>query len=938
MSANLVTGSAGEVTGRLLEHLRQRGAADPWAPLRVVVPDARAAEILTLRVAEAGGAFQLAPLTLRALAETLQPAGAARPLSAGARLALMQAACRRELGEAGAGLALAATLVRARDRLVDTGVALPDVEDLLPAPVARVLRAFDRLGEGRPHPQAALAAAVAALGGSGAELGHLDLWGFLDLSPVAAALVTALRARSDLHAFVALPVPGMAVPAGRRRLWRALGTAAADPRCDGAPRTVTVHGLPNAGAEADAAARLAAAWADEGVAPHRIAIVGTTVHLARAGARLAALGLAVRGVATPLAATPAGAAIAALLAVWAHDRVDLLRALVSGPGDPDLAEAAIALADRLGTLPGATARTRLAAFAAAPGGGKGQDDPAGDMAALVRLELERLDGAGSWAELAQALGEAADDLLGVAPDDDDLRGAVADAIARLAEIDALAAVGPPSAELAEACARLELGAPAPPPQVAVAPVDLLGFAHAALAGVDGVVLAGLAAEDVGAAGDATSPFGDETVTRLAARGIELDGAAEDALMRAYAAGIAQAATARTAIVYTAQGRTGARPVAPWLEEAPRGEAPSAPLDALDLRRRLIHGRRIDAAGLAALATDGGALSAPALARLAALATTPTAYDGVLAPPLPAEPRDGWSPSLLEAYGRCPRTDFLGRVLGVGESADDDPLDDAEPDPQAVGEIAHRALEILRRRARGERREPLSHDDVPWVREVLAQALAEAFSARAPTPLGPVHERILLAELTRAALVDAADGDLATLDSEWRFGPEAGAPLRLELPDGRPMLVRGRVDRVAEGSGPGAGVWVVDYKTGAHLPDPEPAPDALQLPLYMLAVSRTWNRPLATVSGRYQSVTSRGRFERRDLDGARLAAQVDRVLDVVGAIRAGMEAGRFSPRPDRGRHCARCRLRPVCPEDIVARAARKGTDVAVGDGRGGASGG
>lgn len=920
MPVRVVSGPAGGVADSLVRHLREAALADPWERHTVLVPNQRAAEILALRVGEAGGAFGLDILTPAALAGRLVAPDAAKAPSAAERLLVMAAVVDR-LRWPRASPSLAATLVALRDELATGGASPAEARrtGAVGERAFRALEAFDAALDGRPQPADVLRLAALRVRRSQARPpAHLDLWALSGLTGAEATLVAACVMVGDVRAYLAAPAAGVPESPAALRLRRALGVGPLG--AVGQPPPTELVATANAAAEADAAARLLVSLTAE-AALHRIACVGPRAGLARVAERLAALGAPVRRAPSPLREGAAGATLGLLLEVWAEDRVEALAALLAGPGDSVDAPLASALADRLLRTPGAGASQRLAVVAGDDGAGAAQD-----MAILLRSTLAALAGARTWAAWAGAAREGLEALCGDALDAREASAALA-VLARLGALD-----GPrrpaPTPGLAAACLAAELSAPLPPAPLERAPVELLAFEEAGALAADAVVLFGVAAEDVGHAAADASLLAEQGRGILALGGWPVDGPDDTASHRQFAAALARAGAARVAAVYVAQGQTGERPAAAFLAPARAVLAPDVPLDVVESRRRLARGRAVDVEVWRALGAAGGPLATPARALAAAAASFPTAWDGQIRPPLPPAPEAGWSATLLEAYGRCPYQDFLARLLGMDEDEEQDALDDAEPAPSEIGQVAHSALEHLRRAARSEEREPLAAADMPWVRERLGEALDAAFERLPATPLAPVHRAALLDELAHAVLLGIEAGDLTTLDSEWAFGPHGAGSLVLTLGDGRRVVLRGRIDRVAEERAAGHGrgrLWVVDYKSGRSLPKADITPENLQLALYMLAVADAWHRDVADVNGSYVSVTARGGYAQATLAGPDLKARRGELDRAVAAILDGMEGGRFGPRPRNGRNCRSCRFRPVCPGDVAARARRKGLD-------------
>ena len=126
-----------------------------------------------------------------------------------------------------------------------------------------------------------------------------------------------------------------------------------------------------------------------------------------------------------------------------------------------------------------------------------------------------------------------------------------------------------------------------------------------------------------------------------------------------------------------------------------------------------------------------------------------------------------------------------------------------------------------------------------------------------------------------------------------------APFRLESPDGRTVLLRGKIDRVDVMAWPDGGerLFVVDYKTG-ELPKPQ---EDVQLPVYIAAAAQLTG--LAAAGGAFHGVRA-GRLQERylaDFTVARRQAspktsvfktQLDEGLSLVSQAVAGIAGGNF----------------------------------------------
>jgi CRISPR/Cas system-associated exonuclease Cas4 (RecB family) len=155
-----------------------------------------------------------------------------------------------------------------------------------------------------------------------------------------------------------------------------------------------------------------------------------------------------------------------------------------------------------------------------------------------------------------------------------------------------------------------------------------------------------------------------------------------------------------------------------------------------------------------------------------------------------------------------------------------------------------------------------------------------------------------------------------------FGMDGAAPLVVQLPSGRELRFRGKVDRVDAGAGHHV---VLDYKTGKGLKykklegegDAVLAGTALQLGLYAEAVRARLGG--GDVEAYYWLATSDGDFARRGYPWT--GERRERFLQVLETIVDGVEAGTFPGVPGQydsfvrsHDNCSRCAFDDLCPRD------------------------
>jgi len=199
-----------------------------------------------------------------------------------------------------------------------------------------------------------------------------------------------------------------------------------------------------------------------------------------------------------------------------------------------------------------------------------------------------------------------------------------------------------------------------------------------------------------------------------------------------------------------------------------------------------------------------------------------------------------SPTALETYATCPHSFFVGRLLGV------EPLEQPEEiitiSPLDIGNLIHHSMdEFIRDRAAS-----LPTFGAPWTDadrlrlQEIAAAMTEDFVARGATghPLLWERERgAVLTDLDSMLTDDNAwrgECDARVVASELTFGMKGFAPVAVEVPRGRVLMVGSadKVDQTRDGV-----LLVTDIKTGSARTftvlndDPVAAGTKLQLPVY-----------------------------------------------------------------------------------------------------------
>ncbi len=286
-----------------------------------------------------------------------------------------------------------------------------------------------------------------------------------------------------------------------------------------------------------------------------------------------------------------------------------------------------------------------------------------------------------------------------------------------------------------------------------------------------------------------------------------------------------------------------------------------------------------------------------------------------------------SATALEAYASCPRKYLLGRVLRLGEEDRPERIDDITPTDR--GTLMHAVLErfIAESIADGAIPQP----DEPWPDErrehlhaILSDELALA-QARGITG-GRVNTMILNRRMTaEMELFLATDNELRAERRSTPHTVEIGfgiddEPSNVELPDGRSVRLRGRVDRVdATEDG---GVLVIDYKGGSKRSfdgmddDPLDGGRRLQLPLYARVVAEKLGRTGPRTALYW--LTRFGELKPMELEEG-LESALDRT---VAAALDGISGGLFPGIPGEAvgwprltfANCRYCDFDRICPTD------------------------
>lgn len=331
----------------------------------------------------------------------------------------------------------------------------------------------------------------------------------------------------------------------------------------------------------------------------------------------------------------------------------------------------------------------------------------------------------------------------------------------------------------------------------------------------------------------------------------------------------------------------------------------------------------------------------------------TAHDGsvpaagpVLDPCAPAG-REA-SPHSLETLGACPRRFFFRYGLGIRPP--EPPLDDCDRwlGPLEVGTVLHAVLEEFVRRliARGDtpRTDPAQTGELqgildavldewrhhtPPVTQIAFASTHHELASALRTFLSD-EERLYTQTGMRPIAIEVAIG-LAPSEPGTPF--DTPEPMTVDLPGGKQLKLRGRIDRVdcVDDASRGRIYALWDYKSGSAYSfpsvgdaDPFDQGRKLQHGLYVLMLrARLDQEPEAATAGQVERFGYF--FPSRSGKGIRLewsAAQLAACADLVGRLAEISRQGAFLPTMAKS-DCTYCKFTPVCgdPAAVARQASR-----------------
>lgn len=307
----------------------------------------------------------------------------------------------------------------------------------------------------------------------------------------------------------------------------------------------------------------------------------------------------------------------------------------------------------------------------------------------------------------------------------------------------------------------------------------------------------------------------------------------------------------------------------------------------------------------------------------------TAWDGLI--DLQAQPEAAaklavtgreTSATTLESFGGCPYRYFLKSALKLDRW--EEPERRYELEGKDAGSLYHDVLEALFVELRDAGRLPLDQPAVEWALGRLGTLLEPRLDALVAEGLVP--HRALLQPLASRVRADLAE----LLDRERRRAATGFVPtafeqafegVRLALPNGRELVLRGKMDRVDTAAGPDR-VRVVDYKTGARPKNASAELDggrALQLRVYNLALRHVYPNHRVE-EAEYDYLTAKGGYKQRA--AAATPESEAELAQVVADYDDLARAGVFPPLADT---CEFCDFQAICGPEREARAARKRDD-------------
>lgn len=318
----------------------------------------------------------------------------------------------------------------------------------------------------------------------------------------------------------------------------------------------------------------------------------------------------------------------------------------------------------------------------------------------------------------------------------------------------------------------------------------------------------------------------------------------------------------------------------------------------------------------------------------------TPYDGVVFPEKPLwENGRLFSASGLEQLGRCPYSYFLKYVLRIAP-----PLETAY-DPEkwldvlTRGDLLHRIFEDFYRRLLEEKEKPAYSKHLQLLESIARQKMKQQKEEQ-PPPYEAVYayEYAEIMEscrlFLRAEEENAAFGTPVYLELTFGLGGVENQgisgeipPARINLPSGRHLLLRGKIDRVDRLHTEDAyQIW--DYKTGGTYAF-EPGSmfwggRQLQHALYGLAWEEICKRKgicdeprILNCGYLFPTIKGMGQRVLRSYKKSR-----EKVLEILDSLSTLLDSGTFVMTVEPDKDCTFCDYTVICEMDTFGRAAEK----------------
>lgn len=296
-----------------------------------------------------------------------------------------------------------------------------------------------------------------------------------------------------------------------------------------------------------------------------------------------------------------------------------------------------------------------------------------------------------------------------------------------------------------------------------------------------------------------------------------------------------------------------------------------------------------------------------------------------------------SPTKLEMYALCPFRYFLAEVLRL----------ESYPSPEEIirlsslekGKVIHEILYRFYQRLLPELNGSLVQEKLAEYKELLGQVAKEVFAqaeGKGTTGLAllwEIDQQDILQDL-RGFLVQELSHkeDMVPKALELKFGlADAQPPAKMELPGGKIVYFRGRIDRVDFSKGREK-VRIIDYKTGKLLgrEDGFSGGCTLQLPLYLWAARQIWPTvDLHQSWAEYYCLNRREGYGRLTFQGKNWEEKEKILKEIIQTIEEGIRQGIFFAAPAKEGVCQYCDYKRVCePGGDIIFARKKGDPLAA----------